>query len=228
MLSTGQEAMQRPVEIEFAGNIGKDGNLKGRIYWLQIRPIIDRKEDVDESVLALGNSDLILRSQTALGHGTNDSVSVVVYVRPEHFSSFRNPEIAQEISRLNKGFMDCGEGYVLIGPGRWGSSDNALGIPVKWADISAARLIVESSLANYRVEPSQGTHFFQNLTSFGVGYFTVNPFAGEDYYDIDYLNSMPAEYESETLRIVRMPSSLVIGINGRKGTGVVAKPGTVK
>ncbi len=117
---------------------------------------------------------------------------------------------------------------MLIGPGRWGSSDNALGIPVKWADISAARLIVESSLANYRVEPSQGTHFFQNLTSFGVGYFTVNPFAGEDYYDIDYLNSMPAEYESETLRIVRMPSSLVIGINGRKGTGVVAKPGTVK
>ena len=224
MLTTGQAAMQRPVEIEFAGNIGADGNLKGRIYWLQIRPIIDRKEDVDESVLALDNSNLILRSNTALGHGTNDTVSTIMYVRPETFSSFRNPEIAQEIARLNKDFMASGEGYILIGPGRWGSSDDALGIPVRWADISGARLIVESALSNYRVEPSQGTHFFQNLTSFGVGYFTINPFAGDDYYDVEYLNSLPAEYESETLRIVRFKSPLTIGINGRKGMGIVAKP----
>ncbi|MDE6282729.1 MAG: phosphoenolpyruvate synthase [Muribaculaceae bacterium] len=224
MLTAGQAAMQRPVEIEFAGNIGADGNLKGRIYWLQIRPIIDRKEDVDESMLALDNSNLILRSNTALGHGTNDTVSTIMYVRPETFSSFRNPEIAQEIARLNKDFMASGEGYILIGPGRWGSSDDALGIPVRWADISGARLIVESALSNYRVEPSQGTHFFQNLTSFGVGYFTINPFAGDDYYDVEYLNSLPAEYESETLRIVRFKSPLTIGINGRKGLGIVAKP----
>lgn len=227
MLTKGQKAMQRPVEIEFAGNITPEGNLKGRIYWLQIRPIIDRKEDVDEAVLALDDSQLILRSSTALGHGTNDSVSTVMYVRPENFSSFRNPEIAQEIARLNKDYVASGEGYVLIGPGRWGSSDNALGIPVRWADISAARLIVESSLANYRVEPSQGTHFFQNLTSFGVGYFTINPFSGEDYYDVDYLNSLPAVYESDTLRIVKMDSPLIIGINGKKGLGVVAKPGVL-
>lgn len=224
MLSKGQQAMQRPVEIEFAGNIGADGNLKGRVYWLQIRPIIDRKEDVDESVLALDDSRLLLRSSTALGHGTNDSISTVVYVRPEHFSSLRNPEIAMEIAGLNKRFVEKGEGYILIGPGRWGSSDTALGIPVKWADISAARLIVESALANYRVEPSQGTHFFQNLTSFGVGYFTINPFSGEDLYDVDYLNSFPAVYESDTLRVVTLPSPLIIGINGKKGTGVVAKP----
>lgn len=224
MLSRGQEAMQRPVEIEFAGNIGPDGNLKGRVYWLQIRPIIDRKDDVDEALMALDDTRLILRSSTALGHGTNDSVSTVMYVRPENFSSFRNPEIAQEIARLNKGFVESGEGYVLIGPGRWGSSDNALGIPVRWADISGARLIVESALSNYRVEPSQGTHFFQNLTSFGVGYFTVNPFSGEDFYDVDYLNSFPAEYESDTLRLVRLPAPLTIGIDGKKGCGVVAKP----
>jgi hypothetical protein len=224
MLSKGQDAMQRPVEIEFAGNIGQDGNLKGRIYWLQIRPIIDRKEDVDESLLNLDNSKLILRSTTALGHGTNDTVNTIIYVRPENFSSFRNPDIAQEIARINKGYADSGEGYILIGPGRWGSSDTALGIPVKWADISAARLIVESSLANYRVEPSQGTHFFQNLTSFGVGYFTVNPFSGDDYIDVDYLNSLPAQYESETLRVVRLDSPPTIGINGRKGLGVLTKP----
>lgn len=224
MLTKGQHAMQRPVEIEFAGNVQPDGNLKGHIYWLQIRPIIDRKEDVDESILALDNSQLILRSSTALGHGTNDTVSTVVYVRPEHFNSLRNPEIAREIADINKRFVESGTGYILIGPGRWGSSDNALGIPVRWADISAARLIVESALANYRVEPSQGTHFFQNLTSFGVGYFTVNPFSSEDFYDINYLNSLPATYETDTLRVVNFPAPLIIGINGKKGLGVVAKP----
>ena len=114
--------------------------------------------------------------------------------------------------------------YILIGPGRWGSSDTALGIPVKWPNISAARLIVESSLSNYRIEPSQGTHFFQNLTSFGVGYFTINPSSSDGIYDIDYLNSLPAIYESESIRIVSFDKPLVIGINGVKGVGVVAKP----
>ena len=95
---------------------------------------------------------------------------------------------------------------------------------MKWADISSARLIVESALANYRVEPSQGTHFFQNLTSFGVGYFTINPFSDDDLYDVGYLNSFPAEYESETLRVVNLPAPVTIGINGKKGIGVVAKP----
>ena len=224
MLTKGQQAMQRPVEIEFAGNIGPDGNLKGRVFWLQIRPIIDRKEDVDESLLELDNSQLILRSSTALGHGTSDNVSVVIYVRPEKFNSFNNPATAAEIASLNKKFMEDSEGYVLIGPGRWGSSDNALGIPVRWADISAARLIVESSLSNYRVEPSQGTHFFQNLTSFGVGYFTINPSSPDDYYDVAYLDAQPAIYESDNLRVVRLNAPLTIGINGKKGLGVVAKP----
>lgn len=226
MLSRGQEAMQRPVEIEFAGNIGPDGQLVGRVYWLQIRPIIEHKDDVDENVMALPDDKLVLRSNTALGHGS-DTVSAVVYVRPENFSSFHNPEIAGEIARINRQFVESGTGYLLIGPGRWGSSDTALGIPVRWADIAGARLIVESSLHNYRVEPSQGTHFFQNLTSFGVGYFTVNPFSDKDLYDVEYLDSLPAEYESETVRVVRLESPLTIGIDGKKGTGVVTRPGVV-
>lgn len=225
MLVKGQRAMQRPVEIEFAGIIGEEGQLKGRIYWLQIRPIIDRKEDVDRELLELDNEHLILRSTTALGHGTTDNVTAVMYVRPENFSSLKNPEIASEIARLNKEFVDRGDTYVLIGPGRWGSSDNALGVPVKWADIAGARLIVETALSDYRIEPSQGTHFFQNLTSFGVGYFTVNPFSGKDWFDTAYLDSFPAEYESENLRVVRFDEPLVIGINGKTGQGVVAKPG---
>ena len=223
MLTEGQKAMQRPVEIEFAGNIDGDGALKGRIYWLQIRPIIDRKDDVDEELLSLPDENLILRSTTALGHGTTDNVTHILYVRPDTFSSLRNPEIAAEIAQINKRFVERGEGYILIGPGRWGSSDNALGVPVRWTDISAARLIVETALDNYRIEPSQGTHFFQNLTSFGVGYFTVNPFGSEDLFDCDYLDVQSAEYESFNLRLVSFASPLVIGIDGKKGIGVVRK-----
>lgn len=224
MLVQGQQKMQRPVEIEFAGIVENNSAHKGRIYWLQIRPIIDRKELVDDSIVNILDDDLILRSNTALGHGNIENVSTVVYVRPETFSSLNNPEIALEIEKFNKLMTEKGEGYILIGPGRWGSSDTALGIPVKWPHISAAKLIVEASLDNYRIEPSQGTHFFQNLTSMGVGYFTVNPFSGSDLYDIEYLNSMPAVYESRHLRAVFFNSQLSIGINGRKGIGIVMKP----
>lgn len=224
MLSKGQEEMGRPVEIEFAGVLEINEHGKGTVYWLQIRPIVERKDLVDESVMQLPADKVLLKSNTALGHGNIDNVKTVVYVRPENFSSSNNSLIAREIEKINRNFTERNEGYVLIGPGRWGSSDTALGIPVKWPHISSARLIVESSLSNYRIEPSQGTHFFQNLTSFGVGYFTINPASDDGIYDVDYLNSLPADYESEFVRIVTFPSPLPIGINGRKGVGVVVKP----
>jgi hypothetical protein len=190
---------------------------------LQIRPIIDRKDLVDDSVLNIPDDEVLLKSNTALGHGNIDNIKTIVYVRPENFSSSKNSLIAREIEKLNREFVKNNENYILIGPGRWGSSDTALGIPVKWPNISAARLIVESSLSNYRIEPSQGTHFFQNLTSFGVGYFTINPSSSDGIYDVDYLNSLPAAYESDDVRIVRFEKPLLIGINGMKGVGVVAK-----
>lgn len=224
MLSNGQQAMQRPVEIEFAGNIDYSGKTKGHLYWLQIRPIIDPKAYVDDTIASIPDDKLIIKSNTALGHGKVENIDTIVYVRPENFNSLNNPAIALELSEINAGFAARNEFYVLIGPGRWGSSDNALGIPVKWPDICNARLICESSLKNYRIEPSQGTHFFQNLTSFGVGYFTINPFSNDGIYDIEYLNSMPAVYETETVRIVKFDRPLSIGINGRKGVGVVIKP----
>ncbi|WP_289872272.1 PEP/pyruvate-binding domain-containing protein [uncultured Duncaniella sp.] len=238
MLTTGQEAMQRPVEIEFAGMIGPDPKMigpgekhKGRLYWLQIRPIVDRKETVDEALMATPDEKLLLKSGTALGHGNIEGVNTVVYVRPEKFSSSNNSLIAREIEKINRGFLDREERYILIGPGRWGSSDTSLGIPVKWPAISAARLIVESSLPNYRIEPSQGTHFFQNLTSFGVAYFTIDTNACKkegdpvtDLYDVEFLNSQPAVYESDFVRIVTFQTPLAIGVNGLKGTGVVVKP----
>ena len=231
MLTTGQEAMQRPVEIEFAGMVEPNSSNKGRLYWLQIRPIVDRKETVDEALMSTPDEKLLLKSGTALGHGSIEGVNTVVYVRPEKFSSSNNSLIAREIEKINRGFLDREERYVLIGPGRWGSSDTSLGIPVKWPAISAAKLIVESSLPNYRIEPSQGTHFFQNLTSFGVAYFTIDTNAKRkpgdpvtDLYDVDFLNAQPAVYESDFIRIVTFSSPLAIGVNGLKGTGVVVKP----
>lgn len=224
MLSVGQSEMARPVEIEFAGVV--NGPNAGNIYWLQIRPIVDKKEMGDDSVLALPDEELLLRSDTALGNGNVEGIHTVVYVKPDAFNSAYNQEVAAEIEQLNRGFLERDEQYLLIGPGRWGSSDSALGIPVKWPHISAARLIVESSLPGYRIEPSQGTHFFQNLTSIGVGYFTIDVHSPDAHglCDLEWLDSMPAVYESSRLRVVRFPEPLSISINGRKGIGAVAKP----
>lgn len=226
MLSTGQYAMGRPVEIEFAGIIAPNANTsekKGTLYWLQMRPIVDKKEMLDDTVLEVDDSELILRSDTALGHGMMENVRHIVYVKQDHFDSSRNPELAIEVEKINREFVGKGENYILIGPGRWGSADYALGVPVKWPQIAAARLIVETALPGYRIEPSQGTHFFQNLTSFGVGYFTVDPSNSKGYFDIDYLNSLPAIYESNAIRVVEFPSPLTIAINGRKGKGIVKR-----
>ncbi len=235
MLSTGQKAMCRSVEIEFAGTVSDgrrrpDGTMppKGQLYWLQIRPIVDRKEVIDPHLLQLPDEDLILRSDTALGHGTIENVRSIVYVRPQSFSPSNNRLIAEEIEKINRNFTAKGESYILIGPGRWGSSDCALGIPVRWPQIASARLIVESALPGYRIEPSQGTHFFQNLTSFGVGYFTVDPTQGAGVFDVEFLDSLPAEEESDFVRIVRFNDPLAIGIDGVHGQGVVAKPYTDK
>lgn len=233
MLKQGQAAMQRPVEIEFAGNIisldtqsassSSDARQKGHIYWLQIRPIIDRKELVNDALLDVGEDSLILRSNTAIGHGNVEGISAIVYVKTGSFDSVNNPKVVPALDAINREFIARDENYVLVGPGRWGSSDSALGIPVKWSDISAARLIVEASLDNYRVEPSQGTHFFHNLTSFGVGYFTINPVSDDGFYDVEALDAMEAEYEDEYLRVVRFGRPLTIAINGHKGIGIVAR-----
>ncbi|MCH5227381.1 MAG: phosphoenolpyruvate synthase [Muribaculaceae bacterium] len=226
MLSTGQYAMGRPVEIEFAGLIEPDAMTspkKGTIYWLQIRPIVDKKEMLDDSVMEVDDSELILRSDAALGHGVMDNVKTIVYVKQKGFNSANNPALALEVEKLNREFVSRNEPYILIGPGRWGSADFALGVPVRWPQIAGARLIVETAMPGYRIEPSQGTHFFQNLTSFGVGYFTVDPSAGNGFYDIDYLDSLPATYESDAIRVVEFPEPLVIAINGRKGKGIVRR-----
>lgn len=227
MLTTGQSEMCRPVEIEFAGLVDdcRKSDAKGRIFWLQIRPIVDRKELVDDTLMEAPAERLLLRSDTALGHGNIEGVRHVVYIRPDTFNSLNNRNLAAEIEKINRTFTERGDGYVLIGPGRWGSSDPALGVPVKWPAISSARLIVETAFDGYNIDPSQGTHFFHNLTSMGVGYFTVGPEGkGNGICDYAWLDSCPATYRSDSVRIVEFDTPLEIGLNGLKGIGVVLKP----
>ena len=221
MLSTGQKEMARPVEIEFAGIVNApSASSKGTIYWLQIRPIIDKKDFAASSAIDFSDPRIFIRSSKALGHGLTENIRKIVYVRPQNFSSLKNAEIAREIEKINRDFEQRNENYILLGPGRWGSSDVNLGIPVKWPHISSARLIVEMPFGNYRIEPSQGTHFFHNLTSFGVGYFAIDKTAGDDC-DIDFLDRQPAEYESPMIRIATFDEPLSVIINGMKGVGVV-------
>ena len=216
----GTEEMRRPVEIEFAGNLGDDRT--GELCLLQIRPIVDSKQVLDEDLAAIPDSQCLLRSHNSLGHGIVDDVCDVVYVKAdENFTAMNNPAIATEIERLNRKFLAEGGSYILIGPGRWGSSDPWLGIPVKWPHISAAKVIVEAGLKNYRVDPSQGTHFFQNLTSFGVGYFTINTYVGDGLLRGDILDAMPAVDETQYVRHVRFDHPLRIMMDGKKQEAVV-------
>jgi CheY-like chemotaxis protein len=224
ILAIGQTEMGRPVEIEFAMNIDPRTPEKATLYLLQIRPIVDHKEVMDDNLEEIPQSAAILSSHSVLGHGIVADVQDIVYVRSATFDSSANRRIAGEIEKINQRLVRQETGYVLIGPGRWGSSDHWLGIPVRWPHICNARLIVESGLENYRVDPSQGTHFFQNLTSLGVGYFTINPFRNDGWFDEDFLNAQPATEETEHLRHVRFDTPVLIKMDARKNLGVVLKP----
>jgi hypothetical protein len=219
----GQGEMRRPVEVEFAVTLNAQKKC-GTFYLLQIRPMVDVKADLKEDLHAIPEEDLILKSENSLGHGVMDDIHDLIYVKTEGYSASNNQFIADEIEKMNRQFLADEKHYVLVGPGRWGSSDTWLGIPVKWPHISAARVIVEAGLNTYQVDPSQGTHFFQNLTSFGVGYFTINAFRGEGIYRQDWLDSLPAVEETKYLRRIHFEHPLVVKMDGKKKIGVVMKP----
>ena len=228
----GSEEMRRPVEIEFACNLGDRrqetgdrSQMGGDFYLLQVRPIVDSKQVLDEDLAAIADEQCLLRSHSSLGHGITEDVVDVVYVKTDDdFTAANNPQIADEIEQINRQFLNADKNYILIGPGRWGSSDYWLGIPVKWPHISAARVIVETGLKNYHVDPSQGTHFFQNLTSFGVGYFNINTYTGDGIFQKELLDAMPAVEETQYVRHVRFERPLRIMMDGKKQQGVVLLP----
>ncbi|MBO4314839.1 MAG: phosphoenolpyruvate synthase, partial [Prevotella sp.] len=216
----GMEAMRRPVEIEFACNVNDDKT--GDFYLLQIRPIVDSKQMLEEDLTTIPDDRCLMRSNMSLGHGVSEDVVDVVYVKTdESFTAMNNPTIAEDIERINRKFLAEDKSYILAGPGRWGSSDYWLGVPVKWPHISGARVIVEVALKNFRVDPSQGTHFFQNLTSFGVGYFTIDQNTGQGFFRKDLLDAMPAIEETNFVRHVRFDHPLIIKMDGKKQISVV-------
>ena len=236
VLQYGEEEMRRPVEIEFAVNLNPDET--GTFYLLQIRPMVDTNMRLDEDLSLIPDQDCLLRSHSAIGYGIMDDVEDIVYVKtlaPEAatvpdgspsgnkatYSAGNNPAIAEQIEHINRQLLDEGRHCVYVGPGRWGSSDPWLGIPVKWPHISAARVIVEAGLDNFQVDPSQGTHFFQNLTSLGISYFTINAFRGDGIWREEQLNQLPAINETEFVRHVRLPRPFLIKVDGIHREGVI-------
>ena len=244
VLQYGQDEMKRPVEIEFAVNLHADRT--GEFCLLQIRPMVDNRMELDEDLTTIPDEDCLLRSHSAIGHGIFTDIQDIVYVKTDGYTPANNPAIAEEIEKINREFLapsnsplkgenlaakeaspigggleGAGAAYLLIGPGRWGSSDPWLGIPVKWSQISAAQVIVEAGLDSFQVDPSQGTHFFQNLTSLGVCYLTINAFRGDGIYRQDVLDKLPAVQETGHVRHVRLPQPLTIKVDGCKKEAVV-------
>ena len=223
MLRMGEEEMRCPVEIEFAVNMDVPAGEMQIFNLLQIRPIIRNEESAKLDWSQVDTSGAVVYSENALGIGLMRDIRRIVYMRFDKFSTLYTQQIADELMQINNRMRDEGQEYVLIGTGRWGSSDPNLGVPVKWAHISQARVIVESALPNFNVEASQGTHFFQNVTSLGVGYLSLDPTHGDGSLDVEQLDQMPAWFDGDYLRVVEFDEPLYIYVDGRSKKGVVKR-----
>ncbi|MBQ4033191.1 MAG: phosphoenolpyruvate synthase, partial [Paludibacteraceae bacterium] len=221
-LMVGEREMGRPVEIEFAVNLDYEKNEDNHFYLLQIRPIVDSNKSIDEDLTKVDRSDAFITSSNVLGNGILGDVCDVVYVKEGMFSPSNNQLIAYDIDEYNRKLSSAGVPYMLIGPGRWGSSDTWLGIPVKWPNIAGAHVIVEAGETSYHIDPSQGTHFFQNLTSCGSVYFTVDS-ESNGFCDFSYLEKGELVEETKYIRHVRFPAPLVTKVDGKKNIGVILK-----
>ncbi|NOR45955.1 MAG: phosphoenolpyruvate synthase, partial [Candidatus Delongbacteria bacterium] len=223
VLSLLEKSMNNPVEIEFAVNIGQNNHIH---YFdlLQARPIVSGFETLDIDVESSHENNCIIKSANALGNGTIDDIYDVIFVKPEAFDPAKTQTIAETIKMLNLKMVLKNKKYILIGPGRWGTSDPWLGISVKWADISQSSVIVEAGLPDFIIEQSQGSHFFHNITTFGIIYFTVNPYKNDGFYDGDFLNKQTAVFENEFVKHIRFTDPVIVKTDGRTGNGVILKP----
>jgi DNA-binding response OmpR family regulator len=224
LLQICQKEMNNPIEIEFAVNLDTPSGEPAIFNFLQVRPIVLNDQLINFNLDNIVTEETIVFSESALGNGTFRNLHDIVYVKPSAFNASHSEKIAGMIEKINDGFTGNGTNYILIGPGRWGSSDPWLGIPTKWAQLSAAGVIIESGLENYRIDPSQGTHFFQNITSFRIGYFTINPYIRDGYLDIEFLDSLPAVMENEFIRQVHFEDPLRVEVDGKSNKGVIYKP----
>jgi len=223
ILSVGQNEMNSPVELEFAVDVDvKVGSPT--FYLLQIRPVIGNDQGGDVSIKEIKKENTLVYSKSALGNGIFENLKDIVYVKIRNFNPAHNKEIASELEKINELIKADRKNYILIGPGRWGSNDPWLGIPVIWSQISEVRIIVENEINNYQIEPSQGTHFFQNLTAFRIGYLSVSSLIKENFCDLSSLEMYKALNETEHLIHLRFDKPLKTIIDGRNNTGVIYKP----
>lgn len=221
ILRMGTEEMRCPVEVEFAVNMDVPAGQQQIFNLLQIRPIIDNQDNRPIDWSSETPDHALIYGEQALGIGRMNDISDIVYVKTPMFDSLATEKIADELLALNARMRDEQRTYILVGPGRWGSSDPFLGVPVKWTHISEAKVIVECGIERFDVEPSQGTHFFQNVTSLGVGYLTINPFRGDGIFREDLLDARQALYEGTYLRHVRFDRPLWVCVDGRSNRGMV-------
>ena len=220
LLTISKEEMKCNVEIEFAADFEPDGRAVFTV--LQVRPISVDTRFADVNWDKIDTDGAFLTSGCALGTGWVEGVRDVVYLRKDGWNVLKTHEIADEVSAINSRMLEEKNGYILIGFGRWGTSLPSLGVPVRWSDISEAKAIVECSLPDFQVDPSQGTHFFQNLTSFNVGYINVNEFAhADDSLDFSVLDALPAVEETKYLRHVRFPEDLQVCIDGKTNRAMI-------
>jgi hypothetical protein len=225
LLELGRRTMSAEVEIEFAVVL-QDGKLAPHQFgFLQIRPLAAGYEAPDIPEEILSPEKALVATNVALGNGRAEDIMDILYIPPSAFDRAKTREMAEEIGKFNRRFVKEKASYLLLGPGRWGSSDAWLGIPVRWDQISAARIIIETDLDDFKVTPSQGSHFFQNLTSFQVGYLTVNAGEGTSHLDWSWFDEQEAQEEGEFVRHLRLPRGLTVLIDGRTRRGVVLRPG---
>jgi CheY-like chemotaxis protein len=224
MMRIGEEAHGRPVEIEFAVCLAPAAGAPSEVGFLQMRPHAPAQEGDDLDIGDVPRDQLICQSSRVLGHGRMDNLCDAVVVDFHRFDRGRSQEVAEQVTALNAKLSETNTPYLLVGVGRWGSNDPWLGIPVDWDQVSGARVIVEAGFRDFRVTPSQGSHFFQNLTAYQIGYFTVNPDAGEGFVDWDWLARQPAVEENGCVRHLRFASPLSVVMNGKSSRGVIFKP----
>src|SRR5579863_9755281 len=223
LVRAGEDALGNPVEIEFAVRLPR-GEEASEFGFLQIRPLTLARDHQDLEIANVDPAQLVCQSTRVLGNGRIDNLHDIVVVDSHRFERSRSQQVAEAVAHFNATLSGENRPYLLIGVGRWGSNDPWLGIPVEWDEISGARVIVEAGFRDFRVTPSQGSHFFQNLTAFQVGYFTVNPDAGEGFVDWTWLGAQSAVEEQGCVRHLHFETPLVVVMNGRTSRGTIFKP----
>ncbi len=221
VLDVVSEALGSPVEIEFAVDLNKDSDYKSTFYLLQIKPLIGSAADYEVDMSKIKPQEIVLYSEKEMGNGMVDDIHDVVFVDPDSFDKSRTVEMAAEMDRINARYVREGRRYILIGPGRWGTRDRWIGVPVAWPQISNARVIVETSLEGFPLDASSGSHFFHNVTSMNVGYFCVQPEMSESYIRYEILKSQPGLERTEYFCIARFSKPLVIRMDGKKRIAVI-------